>query len=671
MRSREIVQAIRQKLRNCDGFAGDEIAKHREEALNYYFQRLRGDEVPGRSRVVAGDLSAMVEANVAQMMGAFTSDRIVEFEPYSAEDEDQAQLESDAVTYLVLGTNNGWLQVQTAVKEAALMRNGVCKFWIDERTRVEYRTYLNATPEAYAELTNRPGVETSVIKWNKKTRELRLRNKFVQRRARFRSLPLENFLYEQDWFEADLQDIPFCAERHIESRSELKEQGFPPEKVDKLKAYRQRSTLEGAARNPGARITDLRGVDTSTELVEWFECYVLMDHDGDGIAERRRVCLSGTDLLSNDPVNLVPYAAGVVLLNPHRFMGISLHDKLKQTQDKHTALDRAVADNINAAIKPRTAYLDGTVNPEDVADTRVSGGLRVSGRKVTDVRQALMVHTVPDLTRGILENIEALKRERSELGGAALDMASGNMQFNERMGSEGIDRVYSVQEQLAELMTRNIAATLLRGVFLLAHETLRQGYRGKVPVRVNGKWQYPEPGRWPRRECCEAKPGMSPGERSRRANALAQFLRWQVELAREGMDEVLVNVEGFYRTLMDWGRTVEIRHPEQYWVDPASPEAQQAFKTKAAQAAQAERERRALTSQAIGLEQLRTAFEKYKQDTELQFKYWNAVRETEVEEAKIVGKATADLLAAKEVPADAPRGKSKGSKRAPQEPVAA
>ena len=48
--------------------------------------------------------------------------------------------------------------------------------------------------------------------------------------------------------------------------------------------------------------------------------------------------------------------------------------------------------------------------------------------------------------------------------------------------------------------------------------------------------------------------------------------------------------------------------------------------------------------QAVAIEQLGKGLEKYKHDTELQFKYYREVLGAEVAEATIVGKATADLV---------------------------
>jgi hypothetical protein len=61
-------------------------------------------------------------------------------------------------------------------------------------------------------------------------------------------------------------------------------------------------------------------------------------------------------------------------------------------------------------------------------------------------------------------------------------------------------------------------------------------------------------------------------------------------------------------------------------------------------------------TQAVGLEQLRIAVEKYAGDADRQFKYWDAILRSEETEATIVGKATADLLAARETPNESANG---------------
>src|SRR5690348_4029738 len=110
----EILAHAREQLRLSAGWSGDTAATEREKALNAYFMRPRGDERVGRSRVVSGSISAMVDSNLAQMLEAFSSDDIGEFEALGAADEPQAQLESDVVTHLVMKGGNGFIELGKA-----------------------------------------------------------------------------------------------------------------------------------------------------------------------------------------------------------------------------------------------------------------------------------------------------------------------------------------------------------------------------------------------------------------------------------------------------------------------------------------------------------------------------------------------------------------------------
>ncbi len=638
-----LAQKIKIQLQNCHGFEGDEISTAREKALNYYFQRARGDEVAGRSAVVSGDVSAMIEATLAQMMDAFTSDRIVDFDPFDAEDEEQAQLESEAVQYYVMERENGFIELLSAIKEALLLRNGVVKIDAEDITRRRVKRFGNVAPAALPDLLAQPGVVAH--DYDEDTEELQLTIETTAREFRMQSVPLENFVYFSEWSSPILEGIPVVAERHLDARADLIAQGFPQDTVNGLTPHKHDLKAESQARNPRHGVKPGAPVDKSQDLIEWYEVYIQMEAAG-GISELRRVSISYTDseILEDIPVPFIRLAAGTAIINPHRFTGISLYDKLKQNQDIRTALRRALLDNVNATTKNRTAGLDGAVNIDDIDDGRVNNHVRVKNI-VPDVRQALMPLVVPDTSQNILANLESTARERSEMGGAALDMQSAQLQIGgDRMGSQGLDRAYSVSEQLTAGMMKTLAGTLLRSVFLLAHATLREYFDEPVPIKRNGKWTYVKPSTWPERKSVTVKPGMSPGERTRRINALGQVIDAQLMLVDKGMNEVMVDLDGFNRALMDWARLSEVQNPEQYFIDPASDRAMAALENKEKQRQEQDMQRKALMQQAFGLEQLRIAFEKYRSDADRQFQYFDSVLKSEVEEAKIVGRATTDLI---------------------------
>ncbi len=643
---RELAQKIRSQLMECAGWDGDSISSDRKKALDYYYQRPKGNEQPGRSNVVAGDVSAMVEANLAQMLDSFSSKQIAEFDALGPLDDDQAQLESYAVTAAVMADNNGYQELGTAIKDGLLSRNGWFKCYVEEKETVETLDLENATPEVIAEMRSAPALTLEILEYDDDALTARVRVTHTTKNFVAESLDPGNVLYQSQWDKCDVQRIPFMAERHLEPRSELIRRGFPKRKVAALKKYDQDYKLDTVARDVRRDVPIAESIDASQDLIEWFECYALVD-SGDGTSERRRISVAGVShdsILENEPVSLVPYATGSPFINPHRLTGISIWDKLRQTQDLNTGLQRALMDNVNTVIKNRVAYLDGKVNTDDLADGRPNGSIRVKA-SAGNVNNAITAFQQPDISGGILSNLEYQRQVRTELGGASLELATGQMQMaGGRIGSQGIDRAFSVMEQLASHMTKNMATSLIRNVFLLAHATMREYFDTPVPINVNGRWQSPVPALWRPRTRVTVKIGMSPGERARKVATYEKIIDAQIGLAREGMDEVLVNIDGFYRALTDWGRAADLPNPEQYFVDPQTPEAQQAIKAKQDQAAQQEAQSRALMATAVGLEQVRTAFDKYRADQETTLEVWKETLRAEIEEAKIVGKATADLV---------------------------
>ena len=641
--SNELAANLKTQLLHASGFDGDELSKEREQALNYYFQRARGDEIEGRAQVVSGDVSAMVEATVAAMMESLSSDRICDFDPLDADDEDQAQLESEAVQYFVMGRENGFLELTMAIKEALLLRNAVVKIEAVDKNERTTQRLGNVEPEALAELIGNDNVVAH--EYDEDTRELSVTTKQTTRDFVMTSESLENFVYHGAWQRPTLQGIPMCALRHLDTRAELVALGFDKTKVAGLTEHVYPTKVEATARDPKQVATTANAIDASQELIEWYEVYIRMQA-ADGADEQRRICMHYVDavILENIAVSRVRLAAGTCILNAHRFTGISLYDKLKQNQDIRTGLRRALLDNVTATNKSRLAGLDGVVNVDDISDGRVNNMVRVKN-VVADIRSAIMPIITQDTSQNILLNLESTARERSEMGGAALDMQSAQMQIGgDRMGSQGLDRAYSVAEQLSAAMMKTIAATLIRDVFLLAHATLREFFDGELPIKRNGKWTHIKPSAWPERRNVTVKPGMSAGERTRRANALGQVIDAQMMLADKGMDEVLVDLDSFNRAVMDWARLMEVQNPEQYFVDPQSPQAQAALQKKADQRASEATQRRTLMQNAFGLEQLRIALGKYDGDADRMLAYFTAVLDSEVEEAKIVGSATTELV---------------------------
>jgi hypothetical protein len=643
----QLAQALRIQLNNCVGYAGDELDNSRVDAYNYYFQRARGDEIAGRSSIVTGDISAMVEGNLAQMVEPLINKRIAEFCSYNKDDEEQAQLESDCINELIFKRQNGFIELAAAIKDALLLRNGVVKIYIDKRTYKQTIRRSNVSPEVVTTVLDQIG-ETKVHSYDATTGKLSATVTKETQKFTVEALANENFLVPKGWHRQDLDNIPFCAERHVESRSTLVERGFKKSDVDGLPKYVAPSMTSANARLPRQTSVNqgLNTLDQSQELVEWFECYARMGTE-DGTSELRTIALSGgqnAKILENEAADTICYATGTAIINPHSWVGISLYDKLKSTQDSTVALTRALMDNLNATSKNRTAHLDGVVEESDLTDGRVNGSIRVKPGVVGDVRAAVAAFSVPDTSANILQNLQQFRQVRSEMGGATLDMATGQMQMNDRLGSQGLDRAYSVMEQLAAFMTKMIANTLVRQMYLIAHEVLRTSWDGPISFKRGMDWLIQEPSKWPVRDAVHVNLGKPPNERAREAAAMDALITKIELLAQNGMEDILVNAESYYNAVIDWCRVQDIAIPERYILSPKTPQAAQAFKAKAAQRQKDKAVQDALTTQAISLEQLRVALDKYKADQDTQFKYYSVVLDAQVKEAQLTVPAVVDLL---------------------------
>lgn len=614
-----------QLLANLEGFEGTKAAKDRESAWNYYLQRPRGDEVEGRSPVVTGDVSAMVESTLSQVVEALATDELAEFEGTDEADEFQAKQEGVIVSASVM-TGKGWYRLASAVKSALLLRLGVmtCEVVNDERRVVKRLAGVNALARALLKIR---GVKIVDFDPAAKTCDVEVIE--TEQRLETRCVDPENFLHMQ-WPLDDFENIPACAERFVTTRQALIDKHGRAQLVDNAPKVRPEKSDETVHR-PQRYTTFPRQVSPRQELVEWFRLYYL--HDG---VRYCAVCLVNAILSEEEVSTRPPYALGVPFINPGNLDGFSIYDKLRVTQDITTALTRMLNDNSNAVTMNRLAVIEGAANNDQLTDQDPTGILQIKkSYAMGDIRNAVMPIGTLDLTAGLVTSLNYQRSVRSEMAGASLDVGTGQVQLPDRMGSMGLDRAYSASEQLSSLILKTISQTLIKDLWLLAHEQLRNSWVGPVTLKTDGRWLTANPSEWKRRSEVFVKPGMSPGERQRRSQALGAMIQLTMQLAEKGMEGVLVDAERFYRAVCDWARVNDISRPEQYLIDPTSDGAKAALASKAQQAKAQQEQAAKLQQMALGLEQMDKALQKYGIDVKAAVEKYKTDAQTDTKEAEL------------------------------------
>ena len=562
---------------------------------------------------------------------------LVEFEADSEEDETQAQLESDFVLHIA-DQSNAYMQFSNAAFDALLQKNGWIKVfpeetaqgWTDEYEDIDVlqvSEYLEPTgPGDVAELVSRTEVDEN----NKIS--CTVKHTVTTKRCRVESIAPEYLLFAAGHLSSQIQDIRFVAEKQLLSKSELIESGLSKEMVDKLPTVDYES-FEAATERQFGYDDKRSGEEKSTYVVDVYECYVLIDIDQDGIAERWRIRVAGYEastLLDKKLHRFVPYCTGSALPLPHRLSGTSMYDLMKNVQDAKTATLRQLVDNQRNANQSRFGAIEGECNMNDVL-----------GSQVIRMRSAGALFPIPftDIIPSCINTMQYLDKVRTDRGGGALDMQTGNMQIA-GSSATGAMNEYGAKEKMSVYYCRNIVESLVKGTYQLIHMTLRAYFDEEMQAKMHGKWATTNPRSWKPRYNLSVIAGLSAAERREKANSLAQNLQYQSMALQAGFDGVLVTPAKMHSTLVDWLRANDLGAVESFYVDPDSEEGQAAAKGKA-EAAQAEKDSlEQLTQRVIDAEQ---QLDKYKHDSQIEFDRWDALLTAQLKEAEVTGDNVAKI----------------------------
>jgi hypothetical protein len=602
------------------------VTENRRQATNYYLGRLDGREPADTalSGQVGGDVADMTDAALAEFCGNYLQGQsIAELRPEGEQDRIPARVESAAVNEVIMRQNPGYEILQNGAQAAMLYKDGIVCVEACEEDEARSRYVGDLPPEQQRVMAGEVDGEldkNGTLSWAETRRRVKLRN-----------IAPENFFDDADWPGWALKGATFAAERIYYPRGDLVALGYTWEQVKDLKEVRimGASTLSDDVPNRYANRGDTpRPVeDAEQELIEVFVCYVRLPAKGRTLA-LHKVLMADNTILSKEPADFIPYAKGKIIPFVGRAAGVSLFDRLKSVEDGTSFAYRNMEDNL-AFGNLETLVLGSTANVDD-AQTRVPGSY-IRADVPTDVQS--LPH--PDLTSQAQAYLAELRTLRSERGGAQLDLANADRQLIK--GNVGQDvglGVLSAAEQRAAWYSSNLANTLLLQVFLLTHETLRRYETDPVGVWVAGQYLQVSGQQFREREGANVRLGMSSGERNRRLRALDANIQMQAQIAQITGPGVLSGLQQLHTALVERDQVAGLE--QELWLDPQSPESLQAQQA----ASQSQQQQQQIAMQMAAAEeqgkQQDRQLDKYKHDSELQWKYYDTQTDAGLKEAEIV-----------------------------------
>jgi len=585
---RELLSIIARHERHAIGGDTQEFSQDRTDAMDRYFGRPYGNETDGHSKVVSKDVSDAVDWILPSIIRIFLSTNdAVTFDPVGPEDEEPAEQESDYVNHVIMKGNDGFRIVHDWVKDGLLLRNGYVKCWWDDEDEITHETYTGLTEEmltlldqelkssgdqveiAEQQSTNIEGIPFYDVKY----RRTRKSGKVI-----IEPTPPEEVLVSNRC-RGNLQEATFVAHITRKTRSELVEMGLDKDFVNMLPTWTEESTDEEklARDTVDDEETYQDSPERALDEIEYKECFIRVDADQDGITELRRITVTGNKIPEGDEYNQeidkIPMYYWTPNRLPHRHVGLSEYDELKDIAEIKTALIRGTLDNTYQLANSEW-MVNERVNLSDFLVSRPNGVKRVEGKEpIGDaaspvIKPPIIGHVIP-----VLDYVDGMKERRTGVSQNVMGLDADTL----KKTTEGAARQALQQaNQKIEMVARLFAETGFKDLSLAVHELLIKHQAPMRIVKLRSKWIPINPQEWKNRTDMTVNVGLGTGTQDEiRANLLL-MADFQERAAQAG----IVLPRNVYNLANKTAESLGFKQEGLFFTDPDSEEFQEFFESQ-------------------------------------------------------------------------------------------
>ena len=566
-----------------------EYSQERIRAMDFYMGEPFGNEIDGRSSVVATEVSDTVEAIMPNLMRVFTSnDKYVRFNARTEEDVQKAEQISDYVNYVINHDNEGYKVLYNWFKDALLFRLGVVKYFWEEEENVREEEYFGLTEDEMTLLLSNPDIEVAEqietvtetymdadgqLQPLNSTYDLSVRVTEREGKIKIVNVPPEEFLVNRR--ATSLEDAHFVCHRTTMTVSDLVAMGYDREEVE---AHAGISDLDVDEERTN-RFQDLEATthtdaaDPTLREVVYYEAIVKVDFDGDGIAERRRVCAIGSGgkhILHNEPFDHVPFAVVTPIPMPHRLIGRSVYDMTEDLQVIKSTLLRQYLDSVYSSTLPRMGVVEGMVNIDDVLDGTAGGVIRM--------RQAGMVQPISSTpvggeVRPLMDYIDSIKEQRTGMSKASQGLDANALQSTTASAISATVRGSQVK---LESYARNFAEVGVKDLFKgILHLVTKHNNKPRI-VRLRNNFVPIDPREWTSEFDVVVQVGLGTADDEQKIAFLTQIAQKQEQILMQmGVNNPVVNMSQYVNTLRSIAEIGGFKDADQFFSNPQQIEQMQ------------------------------------------------------------------------------------------------
>ncbi|KKA13710.1 phage portal protein [Sinorhizobium meliloti] len=591
MDTAQIAAQVSQLVKDCENYR-DELSVDRIKAMEYYDGEMKDTPADAnRSKVVSRDVRSAIKKVLPSLIRTILgNDKVVEYQPVNEGDEAAAEQATDYINYVVFPESDGYDAVQDAAHDALKLRNGIIRWWYDKKRKVQVSKHTGLEEQALVQLVADDDVEVleqeqyeEQIDTPQGPQPVTLYNVKIRRVSEYgctklAAVPLEEFLIHPDAISID--DSPITGMKTRLRRSDLVEMGYDREKVDSFPASGsdiEEEEEEFTRRRDAFDEND--SIVKALQEVDYYELYVKIDADDDGIAELRRMVFAGglaeVNLLEDEEWDEVPFADLITERRPHQREGNSVTDDMAEIQRVKTVLMRQTLDNLYWQNNQQPIVQEGVIqNPESVLNPKFGQPIRVG--QGTDVRAAVGYTTVPFVAEqsfGMLAYMDQEATDRTGISDASSGMAPDALQNMTAKASAMIEAAGIGQ---TELMVRTFAQGLKRVFQGLLRLIIKHQDKPRT-VRLRNQWVTFDPRQWNADMDVTVNTGLGAGTRERDM-MMMQVVGQQQEklLAAYGpVNNPYVSAENIWNSVSRGVEAAGLRTPDLYFTKPTPEQIKQ------------------------------------------------------------------------------------------------
>jgi len=531
MEDSQLITAIEQYESQAVSYTG--LQDDREEALDYYLGEPLGNEVPGRSQVIARQVWDTVEWLKPQLADIFTSgEEVVSFSPRSPEDVKAAEQETDYINHIITQRNN-WFEIWYSwTHDALIQKNGYVKAYWDDAEDITCEKYSNLTDDEFALLSMSQDIEITehevILGGMGPIHTVEIERKKPRNTVKIDNIPPENIKVDQHARALSLQDprTSFVEHSEMKTISEVRAEGL---KIDDDISDGGVNDWEEQRRDKENPWRDNEGQesDPSMRRVRVRECWIRCDYDGDGRAELRHVIVIGTTVLYNEDCDSVPIVALCPIPLPHQHNGLSLSDAVMDLQRIQTALLRGALDNQYLANNGRYGIDENTVNLDDMLDSRPGGVVRVNGPAAASI-MPLTHPTNGSIAIPMMEYVDNLAQKRTGVNERSQGIDANSL--NNNAGVAANNSMISASQQRIKFIARIFAETGVKELFEgIMHLVSKYQQKERI-IRLRGTYVTVDPRTWANKFDISINVGLGNGNRDQQMAMLQMVMAKQEQM---------------------------------------------------------------------------------------------------------------------------------------------